>query len=375
MGVTLEQAVLIRDWSRRHHLEGPVFTLGRQQLNFSERELEIGLGSEGSCASAIEAMNASDFFTSCGLGKTISVDISDYEGADIQFDLNSDSLPEKLASKAGLVVNGGTLEHVFHVPNALTNISKMLKPQASIIHILPCHNTVDHGFYQFGPTLIFDYYSAAKFAILEFAEMKMYKNVHEVQVAPIGPGSFGAGLLGALDDCTILLIALVRKTSSSLDDVVPTQRLYSTFPKSCEMPRWFAPYTSISGRAVASSNLKRLRLGAFAHSGGHAWSCAVDADESLGDDSLHPVRSRLALFENGNLLSPPHTIHDEIKRLGNGSYSHWGGNLFFSASDSTNPNDNGYTYEALIPTPIDATFRQVEDPIALTIPKPSSREK
>ena len=99
MGVTLEQAVLIRDWSRRHHLDGPVFTLGRQQLNFSERELEIAVGSEDSSASTLKTMSASDFFTGCGLGRTMSVDISDYEGADILFDLNSNFLPENLASK------------------------------------------------------------------------------------------------------------------------------------------------------------------------------------------------------------------------------------------------------------------------------------
>lgn len=65
-----------------------------------------------------------------------------------------------------------------------------------------------------------------------------------------------------------------------------------------------------------------------------------------GDSSQEPTGSTLRLFENGVELGPAHTFHDDIRQIGRGSFSHWGKDLFFSASDNTNPLTNGrkYTY-------------------------------
>ena len=354
MGITLEQAGLIRDWTHRYAIDGPVLTLGLQHLDFTKQELESYVASEPASDNATARMGAAQFFGDCGLGETVSVDVSDYEGADILFDLNSGDLPSHLHSAAGLVVNGGTLEHVFHVPNALSNITKMLKPGGCAIHILPCHNTVDHGFYQFGPTIIFDYYEAAHFDILECAGLKIFPRSdtsERIDVAPCFPGTFGTGLIGALDASTILLVALVRKTKNSLDLAIPTQRLYSSkYKRSASLPRWFPPFTSIRGCPVLTSEIKKLRLGPFQYIEGLAWSCTLAEDQNLGDDSDHPTRSQVVLFERGKLIGPAHTIHDEIKKHGGGAYSHWGTQLCFSTSDGTNPNENGYAYDAFIPS-------------------------
>ena len=37
-------------------------------------------------------------------------------------------------------------------------------------------------------------------------------------------------------------------------------------------------------------------------------------------------------------------LHADIRSLGGGRFSHWGNNLFFSASDNTDPRTNGRTY-------------------------------
>ena len=70
----------------------------------------------------------------------------------------------------------------------------------------------------------------------------------------------------------------------------------------------------------------------------------------------HEQRSRLVLFEDGRLLGPANSAHDEIRALGMGRYSHWTGStpltpdglvessLYFSASDNSNPNENGRRY-------------------------------
>ena len=68
-------------------------------------------------------------------------------------------LPEKLLKNYDTVIDGGCLEHIFNVPQALKNCSFLLKPGGQIIHILPANNFCGHGFYQFSPELFFCVYS------------------------------------------------------------------------------------------------------------------------------------------------------------------------------------------------------------------------
>lgn len=63
-----------------------------------------------------------------------------------------------------------------------------------------------------------------------------------------------------------------------------------------------------------------------------------------GDTAEAGNISKLALYENGKLLGPANTLHADIRTKGMGRYSHWYKNLFFSASDNTDPRTNGRTY-------------------------------
>lgn len=54
--------------------------------------------------------------------------------------------------------------------------------------------------------------------------------------------------------------------------------------------------------------------------------------------------SRLELFEDGRRLGPGHASHEDIRELGAGRYSHWGAQLYFSASDNSDPRRNGRAY-------------------------------
>ena len=50
------------------------------------------------------------------------------------------------------------------------------------------------------------------------------------------------------------------------------------------------------------------------------------------------------LYEDGRMLGLAHSMHDHISRFGKGRFSHYGPNLYFSASDNSDPNQNGRTY-------------------------------
>lgn len=54
--------------------------------------------------------------------------------------------------------------------------------------------------------------------------------------------------------------------------------------------------------------------------------------------------SSLKLFENGIPLSLPHSLHDDIRGLGEGRFSHWLDYVYFSTSDNSDPRTNGKTY-------------------------------
>ena len=61
-----------------------------------------------------------------GAGKVDSVDASDFEDATVVHDLNVPISPE-LEGKYSVVVDGGTLEHVFDFPTGIRNAMRMVR--------------------------------------------------------------------------------------------------------------------------------------------------------------------------------------------------------------------------------------------------------
>lgn len=106
-----------------------------------------------------------DLFKLLGFSEVLALDMLDYEGADIIFDLASVCVPEELRERFDYIYDGGTLEHIFNFPQAINNVSRLLKTGGVIIHVLPCNNWIDHGFYSFSPTVFIDYYHENKFII------------------------------------------------------------------------------------------------------------------------------------------------------------------------------------------------------------------
>jgi hypothetical protein len=87
--------------------------------------------------------------------KTVdSIDVSDYEGATVLFDMNY-PIPDTLKGKYDALVDGGTLEHIFFFPTALKNCMEMVKVGGHLIFLTPANNWFGHGFYQFSPELFY----------------------------------------------------------------------------------------------------------------------------------------------------------------------------------------------------------------------------
>ena len=103
----------------------------------------------------------SDSLFSEYLGSSIvdSLDASSYENANIIHDLNLPIDETVISKKYDTIFDGGTLEHVYNIPQAFFNLSKLCKVGGQILHVLPANNQCGHGFWQMSPDLFFSLYS------------------------------------------------------------------------------------------------------------------------------------------------------------------------------------------------------------------------
>lgn len=87
-----------------------------------------------------------------------------------------------------------------------------------------------------------------------------------------------------------------------------------------------------------------LEVSLFKPELGFCWQFDLTALSLPGDSSEQPQRSSYILCEDQVPLGPPHAMHDSIRKVGNGHYSHWNSQLMFSSSDNSSPVSNGRTY-------------------------------
>jgi hypothetical protein len=97
---------------------------------------------------------ADNLFRFLGAAEIDSIDAAEYEEASIIHDMNAPVEPG-LYAKYTLVVDGGTLEHIFNFPVASSNVIRMTAVGGHILSLVPANNLCGHGFYQFSPELFF----------------------------------------------------------------------------------------------------------------------------------------------------------------------------------------------------------------------------
>jgi hypothetical protein len=140
-----------------------VLTIGRQELLYiNQNELRLLLSRNGFNASretvqkifTDESGYCEPLLRFIGAHSIDSLDISAFEGASILHDMNR-PLPEEFFEKFTFLFDGGSLEHIFHFPTALSNCMRAVSVGGHFITITPVNNLMGHGFYQFSPELFF----------------------------------------------------------------------------------------------------------------------------------------------------------------------------------------------------------------------------
>jgi hypothetical protein len=134
-----------------------ICTLGRQSFFGRESEINRALNENGLASIKLPNVNsehtADDVLGQLGY-KITSVDVSPWEGATIQHDLNY-QIPQTFIGKFDLVMDNGTLEHIFNYPIALKNAMQMVREGGQLMLHTPVNNLCGHGFYQFSPELFY----------------------------------------------------------------------------------------------------------------------------------------------------------------------------------------------------------------------------
>ena len=141
-------------------------TLGRLNLFVDQRSLGAVL--RASCGSVtdedVRAVRtgsggyAEEFLKRLGAQETVSIDASAYEGASLVHDMNV-PIGDELKRKFSVVVDGGTLEHIFNFPVAIKNCMQMLDVGGHFFAHTMANNFMGHGFYQFSPELFYRVFS------------------------------------------------------------------------------------------------------------------------------------------------------------------------------------------------------------------------
>ena len=195
-------------------------------------------------------------FKSMGFEAIHALDFSEFEGAAIIHDLNSPDLPDALCERFDVIIDHGTLEHVFHIPNALQNLFRLLKTGGRLIHSAPTSNLVDHGFYMFSPTFFYDFYTTNRWEInnIYVVSMTPRQETEPFFYTEYEPGSFDSVSYGGLGPGMYFTLTFLTKTADSTGHLIPQQGAYR------RDPRWATSIASPAEEPAprAQSGLRRI---------------------------------------------------------------------------------------------------------------------
>jgi SAM-dependent methyltransferase len=117
-----------------------------------------------------------NLFLDLGFNNIDSIDNSPYEGASIIHNMNT-PIPNHLMQKYDYILDAGTTEHIFNMPQVCENIIDLLSPEGIYVSITPNNNLSGHGIYQFSPEFYLSAYSK-----------KYGMEVKELYIAKVGSG-------------------------------------------------------------------------------------------------------------------------------------------------------------------------------------------
>jgi len=224
MGISKATAFLLQELSQRGLLSGKLLQLGVQRISPDAKILVKSFANQQASKSRFDATSSKkQFWHNLGFDFVSSLDNSDYEGAEIVWDLNL-PLNDSFVERFDVVFDGGTMEHVFNTKQVLENIGKLLKIGGLAIHEVPSSNSVNHGFYSFSPILFQDYYSKLDYEIIEI--MLVVKKRHKAKIYQYSPRDRNTEIPENWGNKNVSVWCVARKRSNKVTSDFPQQTKY-----------------------------------------------------------------------------------------------------------------------------------------------------
>ncbi|MEN6421043.1 MAG: hypothetical protein ABFD76_03775 [Smithella sp.] len=245
MGIVLNTAYMLMQEGLRRSFHGKILQLGKQDVYLSWECLqkvakhlgyplsplmdwEIQLNQKDWCL-PMKMITDTTFFRALGFSEVVSMDYSAAEGADYIWD-NNNTVPGEYHEKYDVVYDGGTCEHVFNVPNFLSNVCLMSAIEGRVIHDSPSSAFLDHGFYSIQPTLYYDFYRANNFEVNKICVVKYAKErmlSHSAEQLPYTPGMYDLHKTWALDGKIYSTFCIATKRCVFKTLITPQQSIWA----------------------------------------------------------------------------------------------------------------------------------------------------
>lgn len=187
MGLNSPALKYIISRSKKYDFNGPVITFGNQDIYASfeslvkwakqshiniPKNINIKLSTSQDLKNinyeSKKFVHAKTFFNILGITDQnyYDVDKYDFDKPKILHDLE---LPfsKKYKNYFNLVIDSGTLEHIFDIKSVMSNTINITKVGGYIVQIIPTNNFINHGFYQINPTFFHDFYTINGFKVME----------------------------------------------------------------------------------------------------------------------------------------------------------------------------------------------------------------
>ena len=148
--------------------------------------------------------------------KQTAMDIIPHYGTELILDLCV-PVEKGLHNKFDIVLDGGTTEHCFNVPQVLSNAVNMVALNGFVFHILPL-TWPNHGFYNFNPCLFYEFYLANGFSVVHCLQSFNYG---DDPLIPLPPAAHFP-----LPPENVVLFFAARKIKQVDEIVYPIQGVY-----------------------------------------------------------------------------------------------------------------------------------------------------
>jgi SAM-dependent methyltransferase len=184
MDISANMAAMLLREHRYKPLKGRLLSIGRQTVYMTETqakqlvEQEIGYIKpnfmveidQQTRSAAVGMITDRSFYSMFADVEYSALDVSDYEGADIVWDL-CQPVPEALHDRFDLIFNGSCLDNLFDPASAIKNMTRLTTSGGRIIHTehLSRGAWVPDAYLGFSCAWFHDYY-----AINNFADCKVY---------------------------------------------------------------------------------------------------------------------------------------------------------------------------------------------------------